>query len=116
MVFAVIEYVWKDPNEGFSSFFLDEVRPQLNKTGLQVLGAYVPEEAPNNFPRLPVRPDKKILVWFTAAANATDFDQRMARLLASPGWKGAIASKLADYEERPPQILRLDPTPRSALR
>jgi hypothetical protein len=115
-IFAVIEYLWKDPNEGFADFFLDEIAPRLARAGLPVLGAYVPEEEPNNFPRLPVRPDRKILVWFTSAESPGSFDLVQKRLQASRDWKQAIAARLDSAEERPPQVLRLDPTPRSALR
>ena len=116
MVFAIIEYLWKQPTEGFSAFFLDEVRPQLASAGLPVLGAYVPEEEPNNFPRLPVRTGEKVFVWFTAAQDGAEFDRRLQLLHQSASWKTEVAPRLADYQERPPQILRLDPTRRSALR
>ncbi len=115
-VFAVVEHLWKDPGEGFATFFLDRVRPLLNKAGLPVLGVYVPEEQPNNFPRLPVRPDKKILVWFTKASNPADFDVILSKLRATPAWKKGVAATLDGAEERPRQVLRLTPTPRSALR
>jgi hypothetical protein len=114
--FAVIEYLWKDPNDGFSSFFLDRVRPLLSQAGLPVLGVYVPEVQPNNFPRLPVRADKKILVWFTKASTPGEFDAIRAKLRTTAEWQASIASPLDNAEERPPQVLRLDPTPRSALR
>jgi hypothetical protein len=116
MVFAIIEYLWKQPTEGFSAFFLNEVRPQLANAGLPVLGAYLPEEAPNNFPRLPVRTGEKVFVWFTAAQDAAEFDHRIQRLHQTASWRTGVAPRLADYQERSPQILRLDPTPRSALR
>lgn len=115
-VFAVIEYLWKDPGEGFSDFFLDRVAPMFEHAGLPVLGAYVPEEQPNNFPRLPVRPDRKILVWFTKASAPGDFNRIQQQLRSSVAWKSSIAATLDNAEERPPQVLRLDPTPRSALR
>jgi hypothetical protein len=112
---AVIEYLWKDPNEGFSSFFLDQVKPLLDKGGIPVLGVYVPEEQANNFPRLPVRADRKVLVWFTKAPSADAFDAALAKLQRQAGWRKTVAKMLDNAEERPPQILRLDPTPRSAL-
>lgn len=115
-IFAVIEYLWKEPSEGFSSFFLDHMAPLIGKAGLPVLGVYVPEEQPNNFPRLPTRPDKKILVWFTKAPNPEDFDRIERKLQASAEWRKTVATTLANAEERPPQVLRLDPNPRSALR
>jgi hypothetical protein len=113
--FAVVEYLWKDPNEGFSDFFIDRMSPLVAQAGLPVLGVYVPEEQPNNFPRLPIRPDRKILVWFTKAADPRDFAAIRAKLEKSAQWRASIARALADAEERPPQVLRLDPTPRSAL-
>jgi len=116
VVFAVIEYLWQEPGQGFADFFLDRVSPMLSKAGLSVLGVYVPEEQPNNFPRLPVRSDRKILVWFTKARNAGDFDRIRKRLMATSRWKSEIGDRLDFAEERPPQVLRLDPTPRSALR
>ncbi|MBV9527939.1 NIPSNAP family protein [Sphingomonas sp.] len=113
--FAVIEYLWKDPNDGFSSFFLDHAAPLLEQAGLPILGVYVPEELPNNFPRLPTRPDRKVLIWFTKASQPDDFDAIRRNLALTPAWRQSVGSALSDAEERPPQILRLDPTPRSAL-
>ena len=115
-VFAVIEYLWQDPNTGFADFFLDDVKPLLEQAGLPVLGVYLPEEQPNNFPRLPVRPDRKLLVWFTSAKSPDDFQKIREQLDATGRWKGSVAAKLDLAEERPAQVLRLDPTPRSALR
>jgi hypothetical protein len=116
MVFVTIEYLWKDPNEGFSKFFLEQASPLLGSAGLPVLGAYVPEEEANNFPRLPLRPKEKVFVWVTRATDLADYQRKLRSLHDSPGWKNTVAAKLADAEERPPQVLRLTPTPRSALR
>ena len=115
-VFAVIEYLWQEPGQGFVDFFLDHVTPLLGRAGLPVIGVYVPEEQPNNFPRLPVRSDKKILVWFTKAKNPDDFERIRKRLAGTSEWKSQVGGRLDFAEERPPQVLRLDPTPRSALR
>lgn len=115
-VFAIIEYLWQEPGQGFADLFLDRIRPLLSEAGLPVLGVYVPEEQPNNFERLPVRSDKKILVWFTKARNPGDFDRIRNHLMASAKWRQEVGDRLDLAEERPPQVLRLDPTPRSALR
>ena len=84
--------------------------------GLPVLGAYVPEEAPNNFPRLPVRPDTKLFVWFTRADDTAALDAALQRLEISAAWREQVVPRLGGFEERAPQRLRLAPTPRSALR
>jgi hypothetical protein len=116
MVIATIYYLWKAPDEGFARFFHDRVAPRLAAAGLPLLGAYVPEAQPNNFPRLPVRQGEKLLVWFTRTADRAAFDRAMARLARSPGWRRDVAPGLADAQERPAQVLHLAPTPRSLLR
>jgi hypothetical protein len=113
---AVIEYLWKAPNEGFAAFFASEMKPALDAAGVTVIGAYVPLDAPNNFPALPVRTDRKLLIWFVRGAGHDAIDAALARAHASTSWQSRVAAPLHDAEERAPQILRLDPTPRSALR
>jgi quinol monooxygenase YgiN len=100
-VVATILYLWKDPAEGFGQLFAERIAPALRAAGLPVLGAYVPETSENTFPRLPVRQHEKVLVWVTRADHQT--------------WLAADPD-IADAQERPAQVLRLDPTPRSRLR
>jgi len=116
MVVATIYYLWKNPNASFAAFFDTRMRPALEAAGMPVLAAFVPETEPNNFERLPVRQGEKLFVWFTRVANQAAYVRAQARLRALPAWRGTVAATLADAEERPPQILRLDPTPRAALR
>jgi NIPSNAP len=116
VVTATIYYLWKDPNEGFARFFQDRIAPRLAAAGLAVLGAYLPEAQPNNFPRLPVRQGEKVFVWFTRTADRAAFDRALAALARNPDWQRAVAPGLADAQERPAQVLHLAPTPRSLLR
>lgn len=97
LVVATILYLWKDPAEGFGQLFAD----RLAAASLPTLGVYVPETSENTFPRLPVRQHEKVLVWFSRADH-------QAWLEADPD--------LTDAQERPAQVLRLDPTRRSRLR
>jgi hypothetical protein len=111
---GTIHYLWKEPTEGFAAFFQTKMRPLLEAAGLPVVAAFVPERAPNNFPQLPIREGEKLFVWFTRAGDA---DARaLAQLRQSPEWRRAVAPLLDDFEERPAQVLRLQPTPRSRLR
>ncbi|WP_454715979.1 NIPSNAP family protein [Caulobacter segnis] len=96
-VVATIFYLWKDPAEGFSQLFAE----RLAATGLPTLGVYVPETSENTFPRLPVRQHEKVLVWFSRVEDQA--------------WLAADLD-IADAQERPAQVLRLDPTSRSRLR
>jgi hypothetical protein len=113
---VVIEYLWKTPDTGFAAFFAAEMKPALAAAGVDVAAAYVPLGAPNNFPQLPVRDDRKLLVWFVRGESHAALDAALARARGSERWRSQVAAVLRDAEERPPQILRLDPTRRSALR
>lgn len=116
MVVATIYYLWKDPSESFAAFFDTRIRPLLEAAGMPVLGAFVPETEPNDFPRLPVRQGEKVFVWFSRVADQAAYDRAQAKLRTLPAWRGGVAAALADAEERQPQVLRLAPTPRAALR
>ena len=96
-VVATILYLWKDPAEGFGQLSAERVAA----AGLPTLGVYVPETSENTFPRLPVRQHEKVFVWFTRADHQA--------------WL-AVDPDIVDAQERPAQVLRLDPTLRSRLR
>jgi quinol monooxygenase YgiN len=115
-VVATILYLWKPPEEGFSEFFRSEVRPALEAAGIPVLAVLEPERAANDFPRLPVRGDERLLVWFTRFESEIARDELIVRLGASADWRERIAPALQRHMERAPQTLQLAPTPRSALR
>jgi hypothetical protein len=110
LVIATIYYLWKDPAEGFTEFFRSRLAPEFATAGLPILGAYVSETTPNNFPRLPVRQSEKVFVWFTRAKDQSAHDKVLASLDARLG------EELASYQERQAQVLRLSPTSRSLLR
>ena len=116
LVVATIYYLWKDPAEGFSDFFTSKLAPELVSAGLPVLGAYVIEPTPNDFPQLPVRQHEKVFVWFTRVANASAHEKAQATLNARLKSSDSLGRELARHQERPAQILRLAPTPRSLLR
>jgi quinol monooxygenase YgiN len=116
MVVATIYYLWKDPSDGFAAFFEAHMRPALEKAGMPVLAAFVPETQANNFPRLPVRQGDKVFVWFTRIASRGAYANALEQLRTLPAWRDDVAATLADAEERPAQVLRLEPTPRAALR
>jgi quinol monooxygenase YgiN len=115
-VMVVIEYLWKSPNEGFSTFFRDTMKPALEIGGLKLLGVYLPTDEPNNFPALPIREEKKLLVWFVHGDSRDKLAASVTKLMGTAHWKTKIAPSLRQFEERAPQLLWLEPTPRSALR
>jgi quinol monooxygenase YgiN len=116
VVVVSVHYLWKDPGQGFTRFFLEHMRPQLESTGLPVIAAFVPERTPNNFPRLVVRQSENVFVWFTRVNDAEAFRSAMGRAQARNEWTRDVAPHLAQLEERATQVLVLAPTSRSELR
>jgi hypothetical protein len=73
--------------------------------GAATAACYVTEPAANNFPRHPLREGEPVLV-----ALATFHDTA-----AADAWAEALDARLAPWQARATQHLRLSPTPRSAL-
>lgn len=115
LVIVTVHYLWKDPGEGFAEFFEKELAPLLEKAGLPILGAYVPETSKNTFPRLPVRQHEKLFAWFTRVSGPEAYQATLTKLASHPDYP-LVLRKLKDLEERQSQTLRLQPTTRSLLR
>jgi len=116
MVVATIEYLWKQPDQGYATYFRDTLAPAYRAAGLPIIAAYMPETVPNNFPRLYVRQNERLLVWFTRVADPAAYRVAQRKLQATATWRGSLRPALANYRERAPQVLMLLPTPRSLLR
>jgi hypothetical protein len=82
--------------------FEQEVAPVIAESGGTLLGYFVTEPAENTFPSLPVREGEDVLVWFVGFAERPNgaVRQEATRRLAL---------------DRPPEVLRLEPTTRSLL-
>ena len=98
----------------FIDFFDRRVEPELRGAGMTVQASYVTETSPNNFPRLPVREKESVFVWFSSFDDPSEYQRCLARLAESRGWR-AIAGVLQAKLKGQPEVLRLEPTPRSAL-
>ncbi len=89
----------------------ERLAPVYENGGAQVLGWYATEDAPNNFPRLPVREGEHVLAVFALFADpaaAAAFDQKES-------WRADAEPLLEPWLARPTQHLRLAPTGRSAI-
>jgi NIPSNAP len=100
-------------DSAFVEFFEHDMRPELQNAGISVLATYVSETTPNNYPPLPVRPDH-VFVWFARFADPAEYDRRMTLLRGSPRWS-SVTEKLRRVVTSPPEVLKLQPTPRSLL-
>ena len=74
--------------------------PSLESAGARVIGAFVTESSPNNFPALPVREGENVFVWISRFADAN---------------RAPPATVLEHLLQRPPEVLRLSPTVHSRL-
>jgi hypothetical protein len=78
--------------------------------GATPLGLHATEPATNDFPRLPVREGENVLLWCTALPDLAACAKHERRRAAHPAWQ-----RLLTRLDRPPQGLRLAPTPHAAL-
>lgn len=78
--------------------------------GAREAGVLVTLDAPNNFPQLPVRTDGPYLVWLGILKDNAAL-QQLTPLLDSP-----LSSTAAGFLRGTPEVVVLDPAPRSRLR
>ncbi len=114
LIVANICYFNAPVEPAFVVFFESVVRPELDRAGMPILASFVTETSPNNFPRLPVREHDHVFVWFARFADRGDYERHLASLGASSAWT-RIADTLYPKLKALPEILLLQPTPRSQL-
>jgi hypothetical protein len=90
--------------------------PLLWDANIGLDASYVSDPTPNGFPALPVREGESVFVWLRRHATPARAQDAQARLDEALDWQPRLAEALAVHEARPPQVLRLAPTPRSRLR
>jgi hypothetical protein len=111
LLVATIYHLGKKKGADFAAFFEREVRPHLAQAGISVLASFITETHPNTFPRLPVREDANVFVWFARFPNREAYE-KAAAIAQSMLRKGGILSELTKEQ---PEVLLLSPTPRSLL-
>lgn len=100
-VAATIHYLDADGVAGFAAHFESSVAPRLAAAGIDVLARFVTEDAVNTFPRLPVRTDETVFIWF---ARHDDDARSVDDLLRELRQRAART-----------EVLRLAPTSKSML-
>jgi hypothetical protein len=115
LIVANIYYLKEAPQAGFTEFFREKMAPHLNKAGINVLASFVPEQSPNNFPKLKIREGESLFVWFARFNDTADYQHHWASLAAQPQWHDHVAAAWTAQLNSPPEILELEPTARSLL-
>jgi hypothetical protein len=113
LVVATIYYFDGAVPATFVDFFDTTLRPTLAAAGIQVNGSYVTETSPNNFHRLPIREKDRVFVWLSVLPDVADYERALERLARSMDWQAA--ARIRERLKTKPEVLRLQPTPRSEL-
>jgi NIPSNAP len=114
LLVATIYHLGKMRGADFAGFFERELEPRLTKAGVSVLASFVTEMHPNTFPRLPVRENANVFVWFARFLDRKAYEKCAAATGESICQKetaGKLAALIVDQRE----ILMLSPTARSLL-
>lgn len=113
---ATLHYLDAAQVAAFVDFFERVLRPRFEADGAKVLASFVTETAENSFPRLPVRSGEHVMVWFARFDDARAQAAFAERRRHDSGWRDAAPESLLPAFMRKPEVLRLAPTRRSALR
>jgi hypothetical protein len=110
LVVASIHSLDAASQAAFIDYVEDELRPALTDVGAALLAYFVTESSANNFPALPVREGEHVFTWFAGFPDSRTYEGTI------PG-RGELGISItaAPAMQRPMQVLRLLPTPRSAL-
>lgn len=111
MLTATICALPPDHAKVWSRDFPAQLQPLLERHGARVLASFVTEPARNTYPRLPVREEDFVFVWFAAFPDVSALAAHQSACMADP----AVAAWLEQHQAQP-HTLRLMPTPRSLLR
>jgi NIPSNAP/Protein of unknown function (DUF1579) len=114
LLVAMIYYLAETKASDFVDLFERELRPIVERTGATIVASFVTENHPNTFPRLPVRENANVFVWFSLFPNRTAWEQHAATLADSIR-EEQIAGKLSRLIKEQPEVLLLAPTARSLL-
>ena len=116
MLGASIYYLGTADAQAFAAFFDSAMRPRIEELGAKAIARLVSEEAPNNFPRLPVREHDRVFAWFCRWPDADAERAFATRFAALSGWRDAAPESILPAFMRKPERLRLEPCARSELR
>ena len=108
---ARIFYLKEAASPALLTFCREHMQAVLIAAGVRMLGWYVTESRPNNFPKLPVREKEIVLVGFALFNDIASF-QKFAR---SGTWDREITPTLLPWLSRATESHRLTPTARSAI-
>jgi quinol monooxygenase YgiN len=114
LLVATIYHLGKPKRADFAEFFERQLKPYFTKAGVSALASFVTETHPNTFPRLPVREDANVFVWFSRFPDREAYDKSAAAVAESTR-QSRVRTKLAELTKDQSEVLLLSSTPRSLL-
>ncbi|MDO9337758.1 MAG: hypothetical protein Q7T61_15295 [Caulobacter sp.] len=109
VVTATLCPIARGQEAAFAEAFARDVAPALAAAGAPVLASFATDPGPNSYPRLPVRQDLSVFVWFQA------FDSEPVQALFAAGPGAAFQRSLTPQLTGPITVQRLSPTARSLI-
>ena len=98
LLVATIYHLDKAKAVDFPAFFERELQPHLTKAGISVLASFVTETHPNTFPRLPVREDANVFVWFSRFPDREAYERSAAAVTEAHAGKRSHNGTSGVYE------------------
>ncbi len=99
----------------FAAFHANEVMPLLRELGGAPAATFVTEHSKNSYPRLAIRDNETVLLSLSRFASVEEHRRFLASQRKSAAWR-QLEAKIATHLIGPVETLRLQPTPRSAIR
>lgn len=98
------------------ALFENRLRPALIAQGHAILGHFIAEARPNNYPRLKVHQDPDLFVVLSAYRDAEERRARRRAWSASAAWRGRLEGETQALLGVPVEELGLRPSARSLMR
>jgi len=114
-VVATAYHVAQPVAPDFVRWFDAAVAPRFAAAGATVVAQLVSDHSPNTFPRLPVREGENVFLWLARFDDRASYDRYLARLAVDVRWSGELFAALHEQLARYPEVMMLEPTPRSSL-
>jgi NIPSNAP len=108
---ASIFYLKESASTALLKFCREHMQAALVAAGARMLGWYVTESSPNNFPKLPVRENEMVLVGFALFDDVASFE----KFVRSGTWDREIAPALSQWLSQATESHRLTPTAGSLI-
>lgn len=108
---ATVFYLHEPATPALLDYCRHNMAPTLQRGGARHLAWYSTEASPNTFARLPVHTGEHVLLGLALFSDAT----ALQAFADSGAWARDVAPGLAPWLARAPEMLRLQPTARSAL-